>query len=1347
MKNHVLFKILSVFLFVFSTGSVLAQTEITRSFSEFGFENAAQYPNGNLDANVWFTTQINSAGTAPTYYATGSAIRMYPGGGDGNSITLFVGENYAITSVEFYAASGYTQPAEYYVDGGSAVAITATGTTYAVSGILATDTFRLKNANPATSGNQMRLTGVKVTYEYHESTDPTVSADPSSLMGMDYVEGEGPSAAQSFVLTGENLDDSGTIWLSVFSDFEISLDETSGYSDEIMLSGYEGDPVTVYVRLKAGLAPGSYTSFIQVQDMMLDIFDPTFVMLMGEVVGQCEAPEEIPTSMNFDSVLSTGINGSFTPSTDADYHMIAMSESPDLGAVPSNGLYYSSGETLGNGTVIESWTSGNTFTANGLDPETTYYFFVFGLNDWSCEGGPAYNTTPLVGSVSTIADTGETPVYGIGFEDSEGFAPGTVYNNTTVAFTGPAGQQWGTYFGTPSTTGAISGGQSMQMRWYTSSSSNLGYTYTNFDLANVTKVEFKAANTNGINVIVSRSTDGGSNWTNDETFVLSTSAETYTYHVSPTGEFANVRLRFQITYTTAPTSTSRLYIDDVVVYSNSTPSSDPTLSATPSTLSGFTYIESEGPSASQSFEVSGLNMDGSEDVTLSVSGTDFEISLNGTDFSNLVTLVDFDGSVTEVFARLKSGLAINTYNATVSISGYGADDASVNLSGEVTGAPEPFGLPYFNGFRNAEDIDEAEGFGFEFNGTELQTGAGGYVRMSLNSSIVSPSIDFSDYEGILVSFDATTFGGNSGQQLTVSVSENNGTDYTALGTFDVPSAYATFTQAIDVSGLSGLGKIKFEMTGGGNQTRFRDLNLGLAVLWTNNNVWSNGTGPTLADDVVILGDLSTSSDFEANTLTVSANGSLSIQSGNTFTVNGKITNQGAAGNFVVENNANLIQQTGSTSANEGGITVMRMSQPFKRLDYTMWSSPVQGQQIQGFSLETLPERIYTYEDDNYYVVADANADFAAGKGYLFRAPNNWSEDTAVPYMGTFSGVPFNGNINVDTHANAYTSVGNPYPSNIDADSFLNANTGISTLYFWTNTNPVADGSYSGNNYATYTLMGGVGTSGAENDESNAPNGIISTGQGFIVASTGTSASFTNAMRVSDATDFFKTDDLEKHRIWLDLSNAEQGFNQILIGYMDGATNGADNQIDGRLFRYEGTALYNLIGSERYTIQGRALPFENSDVVPLGFHALEAGDYTISLVDFDGLFADGETTIYLKDYLAGTIHNLSEGVYAFHSEAGEFNTRFELVYEDDGSMGTDDLNANAVQVYTQNQNILVRSQSDVILSVALYDLQGRLIHLNEKVNAQTYQITTAAKGVWVVRVQTQNGVVTTKKVIQ
>src|SRR5690606_1061877 len=62
----------------------------------------------------------------------------------------------------------------------------------------------------------------------------------------------------------------------------------------------------------------------------------------------------------------------------------------------------------------------------------------------------------------------ETLIYETGFESSEGFAASTTYNNTTVLMSGPSGEEWGTYYGTPSTTSPITGGQSMQMRWYTS---------------------------------------------------------------------------------------------------------------------------------------------------------------------------------------------------------------------------------------------------------------------------------------------------------------------------------------------------------------------------------------------------------------------------------------------------------------------------------------------------------------------------------------------------------------------------------------------------------------------------------------------------------------------------------------------------------------------------------------------------------------------------------------------------------------------------------------------------------------------------------------------------------------
>lgn len=532
-----------------------------------------------------------------------------------------------------------------------------------------------------------------------------------------------------------------------------------------------------------------------------------------------------------------------------------------------------------------------------------------------------------------------------------------------------------------------------------------------------------------------------------------------------------------------------------------------------------------------------------------------------------------------------------------------------------------------------------------------------------------------------------------------------------------------------------------------NQRKFALYKLsesaGEGVIWTTANEWSNGTGPTISDDVIIEGNLTTASDLSANTLTVEAGGSIVISSGNTVTIEGAITNNATAADFVVQNDANLIQNTATTNNNTGNITVVRNNQPFVRLDYTMWSSPVSGQQIQAFSPETLPDRIYTYNGSSGYVtVPNASADFTEARGYMFRAPNNWDENTATAYTGQFIGVPFSGDINVNTYAGNFTSIGNPYASNINADTFLATNPDVSALYFWTNTNPVVGNSYSGNNYATYTFMGGTGTIGPENNETNVPNGFISTGQGFIVESTGTSARFDNGMRVGDVATFFRVDETERHRIWLNL----KGHNQILVGYMAGATNNTDNQIDAKMFGYEGSALYNLIDNDKYTIQGRALPFEISDIVPLGFKAVENGTFTISLAHVDGLFADGETTVYLKDKSANIIHNLTAGNYIFQSEAGEFNDRFEVVYEDDGTLGVDDLTSNSVQIYKYLQNIVVESKSEKIISVELFDLTGRNIHSNNKVNSNTYQIKSVSKGILVVRVQTKDGKIITKKVI-
>ena len=292
----------------------------------------------------------------------------------------------------------------------------------------------------------------------------------------------------------------------------------------------------------------------------------------------------------------------------------------------------------------------------------------------------------------------QTITYFTGFEASESFTASTIYNNTTIRYDGPAGQQWGTYYGTASTTAPISGEQSMQMRWYTTAPDNLGYTFTNFDLARPTRIDFYAAGTNGINVTASYSTDGGLNYTGNQTFELSSSPGQYSFVISETAEYEAIRVKFQVALPAPlPTATSRLYIDDVLVFG--LPAEEPLIIAGPTELSGFIYAEGEGPSASQIITLSGLSLEPAEG-NIAISGSaNFEVSTDDDTFFASV-LLPYTGSnlaATQVFVRLKAGLDQGEYpEETISITG-GGTQTSVEVSGEVSPPSPPGYLVNFEG--------------------------------------------------------------------------------------------------------------------------------------------------------------------------------------------------------------------------------------------------------------------------------------------------------------------------------------------------------------------------------------------------------------------------------------------------------------------------------------------------------------------------------------------------------------------------------------------------------------------------------------------------------------------------
>ncbi|MFT3752660.1 MAG: hypothetical protein QM800_07220 [Paludibacter sp.] len=121
----------------------------------------------------------------------------------------------------------------------------------------------------------------------------------------------------------------------------------------------------------------------------------------------------------------------------------------------------------------------------------------------------------------------------------------------------------------------------------------------------------------------------------------------------------------------------------------------PIITASVTTLSGFTYPQGTGPSTQQSFTVNGNFLTNNIVVT---PPTNYEISLtSGNGFqSTSLSLPVSNGSVstTTIYVRLIAGLAMGTYNSEiVSLTSSGAVEKTVTCSGSVTTAPAVLASP------------------------------------------------------------------------------------------------------------------------------------------------------------------------------------------------------------------------------------------------------------------------------------------------------------------------------------------------------------------------------------------------------------------------------------------------------------------------------------------------------------------------------------------------------------------------------------------------------------------------------------------------------------------------------
>jgi hypothetical protein len=428
-----------------------------------------------------------------------------------------------------------------------------------------------------------------------------------------------------------------------------------------------------------------------------------------------------------------------------------------------------------------------------------------------------------------------------------------------------------------------------------------------------------------------------------------------------------------------------------------------------------------------------------------------------------------------------------------------------------------------------------------------------------------------------------------------------------------------------------------------------------------------------------------------------------------------------------------------------------------------------------------------------------------GKGYIARTFNG----SATPITATHTfrqGKPNNGLLTLQIKRGTYDGadydadpvnatnalttkyddnwnlVGNPYPSAIDADKFmaLNATKIEPAIWIWrhglglTNTSNPYYNNFGYSYLPDYLMYNSLGST------EPSFSGKIASGQGFMVNmlhSAGTlfstgpdtyadNITFNNSLRLGtadaiyDNSVFFRNATAtmsptaglpteEKNRIWLDIVNTTDGqVDTTLLGYSTNSTVAYDSAYDCFFAPRGKVSLYSLIDQKPFIIQGRPLPFDINDQVPMGINIVSNGSHTIAIKKTDGIFVD-DINIYLQDLELNVIHDLKQSPYTFTASKGIVDNRFIIRYTN-STLGNDEFEAlaNTVIISGSNGVLSVTSQRENIKEVLVYDVLGRELLRAEGLDGLNFTRSniTQSNQALIVKVKLESGNLITKKTL-
>ncbi len=409
-----------------------------------------------------------------------------------------------------------------------------------------------------------------------------------------------------------------------------------------------------------------------------------------------------------------------------------------------------------------------------------------------------------------------------------------------------------------------------------------------------------------------------------------------------------------------------------------------------------------------------------------------------------------------------------------------------------------------------------------------------------------------------------------------------------------------------------------------------------------------------------------------------------------------------------------------------------------------------------------------------WVQITETSSLAPSQGFTLKGSGAASADQNY----TFIGKPFNATITNPIAANNVNLSGNPYASAIDANAFINDNSASLTgaVYFWehyttNSSHNLAEyqGGYAARNLTGGTvpvspaLISGLGSS------TRIPGRFIPVGQGFFVYgnATGGNIVFNNGQRIFVKEDnvssniMFRNAELTNNddtyeedifaKIRLGYTTQNNYHRQMLLGFMnENATDNLDYGYDAILFDEQNNDAYFTLDTSKLIIQGVG-HFNVDNVYPIGVKANVAGPIKFMI---DGLenFPENQE-IYIYDADNNTYNSIKNGMFETEITAGENNIRFSLRFTDRPLSVEENQISQITVIHTQNNNTLTIHNgllNTIVQKTVLYSILGNVIKTWEVKNQDQQDITipinNVATGTYIARVETTNGTINKKIII-